>query len=148
MIDGLTALIAYLGRDADLHALIGNRIAAKHKFAMDTNEMGILNGWSIPSKALVLSSIPGEPPDLDGGTERMRLEVRCYGESQAEAMRIYNQLIAISTAFVRTTTEIGAGTAVIYWFVPDGSPVFDRDPDLAIDLARGFFRASVARASV
>src|SRR5512134_2948102 len=86
MIDALETVIAYLRTDADLNVLTDGRIAAKHKFG---------DGWDIPSKAVQVR-YDGGTPDLYVEWQRPRFEVRCYAESQAEAGKVYRQLVAIS----------------------------------------------------
>ena len=150
MIDPLAAVIAYLGTDAALGALIDGRIAAKHKFAMGTNDDTMLRGWptSPPVQALQLSYAAGGTPDLYAGTSVVRLEARCYGDGQEEASQVWNQLAAICDATPRVTTETSAGKALIYYLVPDDSPQVDRDPDVNIDMIRGFLLTSVAKDAV
>ncbi len=148
MIDPVAAIITYLRNDSDLRMLVADRIAERHKFGMGDASDTTLIGWPNPSKALQISADPGAAPDLYGGMERMRLDVICYGERPEEALRIYRQLVAISDAFNRTTVQTGDGRILLYWFYPDGSVRFDKDPDVHIDIARCFFRAAVAKVSV
>ncbi len=150
MIDALTAWIAYIGSDADLRTLIGDRIAAKHRFAMGQADNTALSGWETPAQALQLAPDPGTPSDTSscGTMERMRLEARCYGDGQVEAAAVYNRLVALSRGFQRTTVLTGAGRALLYWFQLDGSPQFDRDPDVRVDFYRAFFLAASARDAV
>lgn len=149
MIDPLAAILAYLGSDADLNLLTSGRIAAKHKFAMGTRDDTTLIGWPTPSRALQLSYAAGELPDLDAGMLRVRLEARCYGESQVEAAQLSNRILAISRAFeYRDVISTGDGLALIYWLLPDDSPQLDRDPDIQIDMVRLFLRTSVASEAV
>jgi hypothetical protein len=149
MIDALAAILAYLGSDADLNLLTSGRIAAKHKFAMGDRADTTLVGWPTPSQALQLSYAAGERPDLDAGMRKVRLEARCYGESQVEASQVSNRILAICQAFEqRDVVSTGGGTALIYWLLPDDSPQFDRDPDIGIDMVRLFLRTSVASEAV
>lgn len=148
MIDPLTAIIAYLGANADLNLLTSGQIAAKHKFGMGTNDDGTQKGWETPSQALQLSYAAGGTPDLYAGTSGIRLEVRCYGDGQEEASQVWSRLITICDATPRTTVETGDGKALIYFLVPSDSPQFDRDPDVNVDMIRGFLLTSVAKDAV
>lgn len=148
MIDPLAAIISYLGSHADLNTLTAGRIAAKHKFGMGANDDSTLKGWETPSQAVQLSYSAGGTPDLYAGTSGIRLEARCYGASQEEASRVWNQIVAICDATPRTTTETGDGKALIYFLVPSDSPQLDRDPDVNVDMVRGFLLTSVAKDAV
>lgn len=147
MVDTLATIIAYLRRDADLRTLVSDRIAVKHKFAMGLQGAGTLRGWPTPSKAITLIYDPGALPDLAAhcAQQRARLEVRCYGESQIEASRVYNDLIRVTRAFVRTTVPLEHGIqALLYWLYPDTSGQTDYDADVNVDFLRVFLRASTA----
>jgi hypothetical protein len=143
MIDPLEAVLNLLGRDAELGTLTNDQIAAKHQFA----EPGT-NGWSTPSTALVLTARPGSAPDYYAGQRRIQIDALCYAATQEQAMAVANRLLTIAAAFVRTTIGTTAGTALIYWLVPDDSPAFDFDSDLAIELVRLPLRACVAADAV
>lgn len=147
MIDPLVAVIAYLLEHPDL-ASLGGRIAAKHKFAMGAQDDATMRGWPTPSQALQLSYAPGEPPDLSGAIGRVRLDGRCYGASQADALSVAAALLGICDAFQRTPIGTSEGAALIYWIVPDDSPAFDRDPDTTVDFVSIPLRAAVARDAV
>ena len=139
MIDPLEAVITYLGNDADLHEVVGNQIAAKHRFG---------EGWTVPSKAITVHLDGGEP-DIYNERQRPRLEVRCYGESQYEAMRGYLAMVnAMRAASTRVVIETNAGDALIYWMVPSSGPSFFRDPDVGVDVILFFCSACVAEQDV
>lgn len=147
MIDPLIAIIGYLAAQPDLN-LVNGRIAAKHKFAMGTQADTTIRGWPTPSQAMQLSYTTGEPQDLYAAISRVRLDVRCYGGSQVEAAAVYGALTTLCDAFVRSAAETPDGRALIYWIVPDDSPVFDKDPDTGVDFVQVPLRASVARDAV
>ncbi len=145
MIDPLAACIALLFADADLNLLTAGRIAVKHKFALPESD---LSRWPTPSKALQVTEAPGGEIDLDAPRQLLRLEARCYGESEFEAMRVYKALISASRMDDRAVIDTGDGRALIYWLLMDGSPSFAFDPDLEIDTVVAPLRAAVAEDAV
>lgn len=140
MINALTAIMNYLETDADLTLLIADRIAAKHKY-------GASGGWTKGAKSLVLSQRGGDP-NLYSDVQQLRLDARCYGERQREASRVYNQLIAICRAFIRTTVSTGDGLALIYELQPASGPDVQFDPDLELDFIQLFLTAAVSEVAV
>jgi hypothetical protein len=139
MIDPLEAAIAYFVNDADLHEIVGNQIAAKHLFGED---------WTIPSRAVTVHLDGGEP-DIYNERQKVRLEVRCYGETQYEATRGYLAMVnAMRAASARVVVETNAGKALIYWLVPSSGPSFFRDPDVGVDTILFFCSACVAEQDV
>lgn len=145
MIDPLAAIIAYLSSQGDLNTEIDNRLASKHKFSMPESDP---DRWENPSKALQVRYAPGAQPDLYTGNGNIRLEALCYGPRQEEAAAVYGELMAICDAFQRATAATEAGTALIYWLLPDSSPEFGYDPDVNMDFVRTYLKTSVARTPV
>ena len=142
MINAHTAILNYAESDADLVALIGTRIAARHKFGDGTT-----TAWPKPSKAVTLAQSGGNP-DIDTPRQVLRLEARCYGERQREASRVYDALIGITRAFQRTVVSTGDGNALIYYLVADSGPDFQFDIELELNYIQVFIRAAVAEVAV
>lgn len=140
MINALTAIMNYLESDADLVLLIADRIAAKHKY-------GASGGWTKGSKAVVLSQRGGDP-NLYSEVQQLRLDARCYGDRQREASKVYDALIGITRAFLRTTVSTGGGVALIYQLQPDSGPDFQWDADLELDYVQLFLTAAVSEVAV
>ena len=145
MIDPLEAVIAYLDSQPTLTALVEGRIAPKHKFAMTG-----AGGWPTPAKAVLVRVIPGAPPDLYGGTARVRLEARCFGDGQVEAMEVYRALMDVVGQTKKCVVTLSNDQkALLYFLVPEyGSPEFGMDPDVKVDVALTYLRASVAQQAV
>lgn len=142
MINLLTAIMVYVGSDADLDTLIAGRLAAKHKFGT-----GTADAWPKPSKALTLAQRVGDP-DLYTNVQRQRLEARCYGERQREASKVADALVAMTRDFDRTVVTTGDGNALIYYLVADSGPDFLWDADLELDYVQLFIRTAVAEEAV
>ncbi len=138
MIDALEAVIAYLKVDADMALLVEGHIAAKHQFG---------SGWTIPSKALQVR-YDGGRPDLYTQRQVVRLEVRCYGEEQYQAARVFRQLVATSRNADRKVIETSDGDALIYWLLMASGPTFVIDPDAGVDCVLTFCEACVAERDV
>ncbi len=145
MIDPLAAIIALLYANANLNALTAGRIAAKHKFALpETDPLR----WVNPSKALQVTLAPGADVDLDSARQLPRLEARCYGESEFEAAKVYQALVEATRTDDRAVIDTGAGKALIYWLLMDGSASFLFDAELEIDTVMAPLRAAVAEDAV
>ena len=138
MVDALEAVIGYLYADADLNVLTGGRIAAKHKFG---------DGWTIPSKALQVR-YDGGTPDLYTERQVVRLEARCYGESQYECSRVFAALNTITRNTGRERVETTNGAALIYWLLPVSGPSFLTDPDAGVDVILIFLEAAVSEVDI
>ena len=150
MVDPLAACIAYLLTRGALVDLTAGRVAGKHRFAQADRADGEPRGWPTPSKALTLRLAGGDGVDpincADAAQARVRLEARCWGESQAEAARVWVQLELTCRAFTRTAVALPDGRdALLYmlWPVGDG-PQGETDPDTGIDYLRTTLRVWVA----
>ncbi len=138
MIDALETVIAYLAAHADLNLLTDGRVAAKHKFG---------DGWNIPSKALQVR-YDGGTPELDVQWQRPRLEARCYGESQAEASKVYRQLVAITRTLSRERVQTNEGFGLLHFLLPVSGPSMLMDPDTGVDLVLFFLEAAVSEEDI
>lgn len=134
----LEAVIAYIKGDSGVQAQVGSQIASKHKFG---------SGWEIPSKAIQVQPSPG-PVDVDTPVEQMRLEVRCYGGSQYEALQVYGAFRDLVRATERVTVETTTGKALIYRLLLNASPSLLYDPEVEIDLVMVFAQTAVAEEEV
>lgn len=139
MVDPLEALINLARTDADLSTLTAGRVAAKHLFG---------DGWTIPGKALQLRADGGGAPDVYTERQLLRVEARCYGESQAGAMAVYRELVRLTRQTSRARVDTGAGFALVYWLVPASGPSLLQDPDTRVDLVLVFLDAAVAEADI
>lgn len=139
MIDPLEALINLARSDADLNVLTAGQVAARHKFG---------DGWAIPSKAVQLRADGGGAPDLYTERQLLRIEARCFGESQAGAMAVYRELVRLTRQTDRARVDTGAGFALIYWLVPTSGPSLLQDPDTRVDLVLVFLEAAVAEPAI
>jgi hypothetical protein len=145
-VDPLEAVLAYVGQDADLRALIGPRLAARHKYGLPDSSP---ERWATGTDGLTLTPTTGEAPDLDAGMARLRLEARAYGATPRRASAIATRLRALCDAFVRTTVTTHTGvTALLYWIVPDDAPEHGYDTDIRMDFVRLPLRVAVAGESV
>lgn len=141
MIEALQTIIAFLLTEVELGQLVGQRIAPKHQFSVDTTTLG---GWPTPSKALQVTYVPGAGPDVSVPVQRCRLECRCYGSSQADALIVARALIAIVRGIeTRFTVQTGDGLALVYWLELDSTATFGQDPDVHVDYVQIFLKSAV-----
>jgi len=138
IIDPLEAVIEYVRRDSDLSALIGERVAGRHKFG---------DGWALPSKAMTLR-YDGGPVDLYTERQTLRLEGRFYGERQSEAAKVWGRFNDLTRTAERKTVQTSTGTALIYWVKPTSAPSALYDPDLRMDYLLQFFDVAVHELAV
>jgi hypothetical protein len=101
----------------------------------------------MPSKALTLN-YDGGTPELYVKKQAPRLEARNYGESKAEAGRVYGRLVEICRALVRVRVALPGGNALVYRLHPESGPSALRDPDLNIDYIMVFLTAAVAEEDI
>ncbi len=142
IIDPLKAVIAYALADPAGQPLLNGRIASDHHFGDLAPD-----GWPQPSKALTLN-YDGGLPQIYLPKQTPRLEARCYGESKAEAGRVYRWLIGLSRSLMRVRAVTDDGAALIYRLLPDSGPSALRDPDLNIDYIMVFLTAAVAEVDI
>ncbi len=145
MIDPVAAIIALLSADSDLRALVGERIAEKHKYALPESD---LERWPNPSKALTLHEAGSSDVDLDTPRQLTRLEARGYGEDAYEAKRVVRMLIEMTRRYERAVIGTGDGNALIYFLLANGSPQVGFDPELELDVVVIPLRAAVAEDAV
>jgi len=138
MINPLEAVIQLLARDADMNALIEERVAAQHKFG---------DGWTLPSKALRVG-LDGGSAELYVQWQRPRLEFWCYGESQAEALKVYLALVDLSRRTLREVVDTSTGHALVYWLNLVSGASLIRDPDTNLDVVIVYAEAAVAENNV
>ena len=138
MIDPIEALIAAMAQDADLNALVDGQIAERHKFG---------DGWDTPSTAIQVQLADGET-DWYCGTQRPRIEVRCYGATRPEAMQVYGAMVGFSRATHREVVETSQGQALVYWFLMDSGPSLLVEPDVGIDFVLVYAKMAVAEQGV
>lgn len=138
MIDVLETVIAYLASDADLNTLTGSRIAAKHKFG---------DGWALPSKAVQVQ-YDGGTPDLYTERQLVRIEVRCFGESQVEASKLFRAMVGLSRTTERVRVPTNDGFALLYWLLPLSAPSFFFDSEAKLDVILFFLQACVSEIDI
>ena len=99
MIDPLETVIAALAQDEHLTALVSDRIAAKHRYGV---------GWTVGQTGLGVY-LAGGTPDLYRGQQTVRLELRAYAGSQAQAMQVWQRLVKISRRLTREVVNTANG---------------------------------------
>lgn len=138
MIDPLEAVIQYLKEDASLTELVGGRIASKHRY-------GEL--WAAGEASLTVR-LDGGVPDLYVALQNPRLEMRCYGASQPEAMRVWAQLVEISRRTQRVAVTTSDGLALLHYLQQASGPSLLYDDEVKMDLVLCFLDALVAEVAV
>jgi hypothetical protein len=146
VIDPLAAILQYLRNDNELNALVAGRIAAKHKFAMESASH---LGWPVPSRALQVQLEAGATPDLYGGTQRIRLQCRCFGQRQQDAMLVYHALRRLTLQTERTVIALPDNqNALLYYLYQDSAPILLIDPDTKIDVVLIYLNSSLSNCSI
>ncbi len=138
MIDPLEAVIAYLGADAGVQALVGERVAAKHRYGA---------GWTTGQTGLTVG-LDGGTPDIYVPMQEVRLETRAFAGSQAEAMRTWRELVKVARRTNRNAVATSAGMGLIYRLNQASGPSLLYDQDLGMDVALCFFEALVSELEV
>ncbi len=139
MIDPLETVIATLLLDEPLQALVGDRIAAKHRYGVE---------WTA-GQAGIGVHLDGGEPDLYRPRQAVRIEVRMYAGSQAQAMKIWQRLVQISRYWSgRQAVNTSNGAALLYALYQASGPSLLFDQELGMDFALAFFEAVVAEGAV
>lgn len=141
MIDPLEAVIALAENDADLRQLTEGRVAARHRFGESDR------AWPLQSKALQLR-YDGGTPDLYTPRQMVRLEARCFGESQSAASQVYGSLVALTRNADRKVIQTGEGKALVYWLLMASGPSFLQDPDTQMPFILVFLDAAVSEQDI
>lgn len=140
MIDPLEPVLNYLMADSELAALVGDRIAAKHRYGKN-------GAWDAGQPGLTVL-LDGGTPDIYAPVQTVRLEARAYAISQAEAMRIWRRLVMIGRQTTRVTAPTSQGPALVYWLNQASGPSMLFDAATGMDTVIGFFEAAVGESAV
>lgn len=149
MIDPLEVVLQELRSDGALAALVGDRIAAKHRYGADA-PLDVAQGapgWS-GGEAGLMVRLDGGEPELYGPLQNVRLEVRCYASSQRQAMQIWRRLVEISRNTDRVEVDTGDGVGLLHELLQASGPSFLYDDTVGMDFVLSFFNASVGEESV
>ena len=138
MIDPLEAVINYLAADSELAVLVGERVAAKHRYGKE---------WQTSQPALTVL-LDGGTPELYVPMQTVRLETRSYATTQAGAMRGWRRLMEISRHTQRAVSPTSQGAALLFWFTQASGPSLLFDRELGLDFVLGFFEAAVGEAAL
>jgi hypothetical protein len=149
MIDPLEAVIALLRADGSLTELVGDRIAAKHRYGDASKQIAGQGapGWSTDDAGLALR-LDGGSPELYAPLQDVRIEARIYAGSQIEGMQVWMRLVEISRDVDRALVDTTGGRALVHEFLQDSGPSLLFDSDLSMDLVLAFFGASVGEEAV
>lgn len=139
MIDPLVTVVQVAILASQLASITAGRIASKAHFATPTES----GAWPTPSRALVLTYLPGAAPDVSAGQHRIRVEALCYGTSQLDAGQVYLALQELCNVEGRRIVPTPSGNAMLYYLLLDGSPTYDLEPNLKLDFVRVPLKAAV-----
>lgn len=151
MIDPVATVIAYLLATPAVRGLVGTRIAAKHKYALGLSDNDAQpDAWPTAAQALRIALSTGTP-DLNTRTQRLDLQVTCFGESQARAMEVYRAVVETCRDTERSRVATGDGDALLYYLVAIGAPVFGFEPigdQIGVDTVAFTLRTAVAECPI
>lgn len=138
MIDPFEAGIQFLLGCSELSALSG-RIASKHKYGEE---------WTT-SQASLIVILDDSDPNWYVRKQDIRLELWCLGDTDAAAMDVWLDLMAISRDAGRVVVTTSQGNALVYSFLPESGPSYLPDKDL--DMMKrilSFWRLQVSEEAV
>lgn len=141
IIDPAEAVIAFLAADAGVQALVGARVASKHRYGEQTG------GWKVSETGLSVR-LDGGTPDIDVPVQEIRLETMAFAVSQAGAMRVWRELVRVARRTNRNVVNTSAGKGLIYRLNQASGPSLLFDQDLRMDVALCFFEALVSELEV
>lgn len=135
--DTLGAIIQKLRLNADLLALVNDRIATRHRYGLPPDQ----GGWQTNEPACTVH-LDGGRIDQDLPLERLRVEIRCYAPTAAGAFEVYRAILS-GCRSEREFVEVDGQRLLIYSFLPGSGPVLLPAPDLGMEMVSGFFEALV-----
>lgn len=106
MIDPVETVIACLLAEPDVTALVSTRIANKHRYGVS---------WTQGQAAITVRQQAGA---LSGPLHRIQVEIRCYGETQDEAMAVWLAVSGVAAGVDRRSIVTTQGTALLYFLIP------------------------------
>lgn len=137
-IDPFETVIAFLKSSADLAQLVGERIAAKHRYG---------SAWERGDAALTVH-LDGGTPDAYTPVQDLRVEVRCYASSPQQAMRIWRALVNLGREAERLRVPVSEGAALLHAWLQASGPSTLFDTDVNMDFVLAFFDVSVGEEQI
>jgi len=107
-VDPIEAVVALARADSGLSAITSNRIDHRHHFGQSTGD------WPRLSRSLALIPSGGDV-NVDIAVQRPLFEVRCYGDSHHDAMKVFKKLQDFCRVNERRTVAVTEGDALVYW---------------------------------
>lgn len=138
MIDPLEAVICYLRSNADVQAVVNDRVAAKHEYG---------TSWSV-GDAAIIARADGGTPDLHVPIQILTVQLRCYAGSAVEAMDLWRVLVGVTRETLRESVATSHGQALLYWLHPTGGPVLSFDAEVNSDVAIVLCEANVSEGAL
>ncbi len=138
--DPVEALVVYLRADAEVAAMVVGRVYGAELPPQEAAQM--------PRKAVVVTAAgggatgPGARSYLPLGTVRM--DVRCYGETQYEAMKVWR---AVHRALKRLGRQV-QGQALVHAVYEEAGPLQTREPEVGWPLVLSVWEALVAEMAI
>lgn len=134
MINALEAIIQFLKAGN----LSTDQIASKGHFG---------DGWAAASKGVIVR-LDGGSPDIYTPVVTPRLEIRCYGADDLEAMQLAMEVGARLKSANRTLQMTRSGTAMIYWALPETEVSLQWDDTTNQDFALMFYGCAISEQSI
>lgn len=123
LIDPIAAMIAYLKSKSALTDVVGDRIAAKHRYGV---------AWDKSEAGLVVRAQGGEDETYLPAT-RPTFEFEGYADNTLDAINIYLALDEIADECKRASVVTPQGSALIYYMVRVGQLRLYYDVGLEMD---------------
>lgn len=141
MISAEECLIELFANDAGLTAATGGRIANLHHYGQDSGD------W-LPRSAALTCARSGGAPQLYLKSDRAVYAVRCFGESPAASMAVYQAFAAYLRAFQRTAVTVTGGDGLVYYIIITSQPTVNYDEELDVYWYELVIEADVAEIAV
>lgn len=135
MINALETVIQYLKASGTLG--VSTRIASKHRYG---------HGWTAGDAAITVKLDGGDPQEIP--VQKVRLEVRCFGSSQVEALSVWNNLAVLAKSTQRVKVTLDGDDGLLYWLLQASGVSLPYDPDVKMDVCLQFWEALVSEEAV
>jgi hypothetical protein len=139
MIDPIEAVIAHLKSDADLVALVGDRIDTKHRYG---------GAWDRTADAALVITPSSGAVELYAPMQDLELELLAYAPTQHDAMLVWLRLIELSRSTDRAAVTVTGGDGLVYSLTQGSGPSLLYDDGVGMDFVFCLFIARVGEEAI
>jgi hypothetical protein len=119
---------------------VGTRVAGQHRF-------GTENAWT-PGQRCITARMDDAELSNYVPLHAVRLEVRFYGASQADAAAMWMAMLPLARAVRRNAISTDLGNALLHSLVQSSGPSMLYDPEINVDYVLMFWTGIIGENSI